>query len=308
MARQARGNIEHRGNALRVRISAGKDPATGERLVLKESVPIEKPGNKRSEDAAWKEAEKVLTRLQAEADAFKVARTKATLGALLDKWLPQHELDETTRMNYASHIRNYIRPALGDLPLLVLVRETSSRLEPFYADLRRCRQRCSRRPFIERHSTDAPHDCRSASCTSHMCEPYAASSVRSIHAIISGALTAAVRWGWIPYNPALAVRLPAKRRPKPNPPSSDEMAFIVPMVQRKVTRLQGIRKPEAASAGCRDDMYLAIGHLGGKFTSPRLAARPVASAQSRAWSPGGRTVRSGWADMSSPGRWSMPQR
>jgi integrase len=69
--------------------------------VLKYTVPVEKPGNERSEREAWKEAEKVRTRLQAEADSLKVARTKATLSALLDRWLPQHELDETTRMNYA---------------------------------------------------------------------------------------------------------------------------------------------------------------------------------------------------------------
>jgi hypothetical protein len=37
------------------------------------------------------------------------ARTKSTLGALLDRWLPQHEVDPTTRMNYESQIRNYIQ-------------------------------------------------------------------------------------------------------------------------------------------------------------------------------------------------------
>ncbi len=38
-----------------------------------------------------KEADKLRTRLLAEADSLKVARTKSTLGALLDRWLPQHE-------------------------------------------------------------------------------------------------------------------------------------------------------------------------------------------------------------------------
>lgn len=68
------------------------DPATDERIVLTESVRIEKPGNERSERAAAKEAEKVLTRLEGEADALKVARTKATLGALPDKWLMPGEV------------------------------------------------------------------------------------------------------------------------------------------------------------------------------------------------------------------------
>lgn len=230
-APRKRGGIRKHGNGFQVRVSAGVDPATGDRIVLYETVPIESAATKaertKAERAAYKAAEKVLTKLQAEADSLKVARTKATLGTLLDKWLPQHELDETTRMNYESQVRNYIKPALGDVPLALLVREASSRLEAFYADLRRCRQRCAGRPFVDRHSVDGAHDCRRERCRMHECRPYAASSVRSLHAIISGALTAAVRWGWIPYNPAPVVRLPSKRRPQPNPPTSDQMALIV---------------------------------------------------------------------------------
>jgi integrase len=75
------------------------------------------------------------------------------------------------------------------------------------------------------------HDCTAAGCTvvewPHKCEGYSASTVRQVHAIISGGLSAAVRWGWIPYNPAPAVRLPAKRRPQPKPPTAEEMARIV---------------------------------------------------------------------------------
>lgn len=118
-----------RRGRFQVRVSAGKDPSTGERLVLVDSVPIEKPGNERSERAAMKEAEKLWTRMLAEADSLRGARTKSTLGALLDRWLPQHEVDPTTRMNYESQIRNYIKPNLGNVPLLLLVRDASERLD-----------------------------------------------------------------------------------------------------------------------------------------------------------------------------------
>ncbi|GAA3537188.1 hypothetical protein GCM10022222_21120 [Amycolatopsis ultiminotia] len=251
-ARQ-RGSIRRHRDKFQVRISAGKDPATGERIVLTDSVIIERPGNERSERAAWKEAEKLRTRLQGEADSLKVARTKATFGALLDQWLPQAEIDATTRMNYEWMIRDHIRPVLGDVPLVLLLRDASSRLEAFYADLRRCRKRCDGKPFIE-HRVDGPHQCRTVrhrrpagrprpdwatshncdsagcvvtECQPHKCNPYAASSVRSMHAIISGALSAAVRWNRIPYNPAPAVKLPAKRKPQPRPPSSADMARII---------------------------------------------------------------------------------
>ncbi|MCA1677372.1 MAG: site-specific integrase, partial [Actinobacteria bacterium] len=62
-----------------------------------------------------REAEKLRTKLLAEADSLKIARTRSTIGALLDKWLPQHEIDATTRMNYESQIRNYIKLNLGDV-------------------------------------------------------------------------------------------------------------------------------------------------------------------------------------------------
>jgi hypothetical protein len=61
-----------------VRVSAGDDPSTGERIVLVESVDIEGQ-DERAERAAYREAEKVRTRLLADADALKVARTKATV-------------------------------------------------------------------------------------------------------------------------------------------------------------------------------------------------------------------------------------
>jgi integrase len=215
------------GAGLQVRVSAGTDPSTGERIVLVETVPVEKPGNERSERAAMNQAEKIRTRLLGEADSLKVARTKSTLGALLDRWLPQHQVDPTTRMNYESQIRNYIQPNLGDVPLLLLVQDASERLETFYARLRRCRHLCPGKPFIDKHHTSDPHDCAAVKCQVHVCAPYAASSVRQIHAILSGAMSAAVRWGWISYNPMPSVKPPMKKRPQPRPPSSDQMARIV---------------------------------------------------------------------------------
>ncbi|MEU4672533.1 tyrosine-type recombinase/integrase [Amycolatopsis sp. NPDC023774] len=248
-----RGSIRRHRDSLQVRISAGKDPVTGDRIVLTESVTIERPGVERFERAAMKEAEKVRTRLQAEADSLKVARTKSTFGALLDQWLPQAEIDPTTRMNYEWMIRDHIRPVLGEVPLVLLMRDASERLERLYADLRRCRRRCDGKPFIE-HRASGPHECRVVQhrrgpgrpprdwltshdclgsgcqvieCQPHRCEPYSASSIRAIHGIISGALSAAVRWKRIPYNPAPAVRLPSKRKTQPRPPSTQDMARII---------------------------------------------------------------------------------
>lgn len=91
------------------RVSAGIDPATGERIILHETLATER------------EAEKALTRLLAEADAVKTARTKASFGFLLDRWFPQHEVGPSTRATYESLLRNHIRPALGTVSLTKLV-------------------------------------------------------------------------------------------------------------------------------------------------------------------------------------------
>lgn len=224
---RSRGSIRRMRDRVQVRVSAGQDPSTGERIILVDSVPIEKPGNERSERVALREAEKLRTRLLADADALKVARTKATVGALLDRWLAQHELDPTTRMNYESQIRRYLTPNLGDVPLVLFIRDASERLETLYSRLRKCKSLCSGQPFVERHSREDKHDCLREGCTIHVCRPYAASSIRSLHAILSGAFTAAVRWGWIGFNPMPSVKPPAKRRPQPRPPTSEQMARIV---------------------------------------------------------------------------------
>jgi len=226
-----RGSIRRRARCYEVRVSAGEDPSSGERIVLVDSVAIEGRGE-RVDRAAYREAEKLRTKLLSDADELKVARTKATVGSLLERWMQQHEIDPTTRMTYESQIRMYIVPNIGDVPLVLFVRDASQRLEALYSRLRRCRALCSDKPFIERHTKEGPHDCAATACKRHVCKPYAASSVRSIHAILSGACSAAVRWGWISFNPMPSVRPPSKPRPQPRPPSSEQMARIVEVAWR----------------------------------------------------------------------------
>jgi hypothetical protein len=121
-----RGGIRKHRAAYEVRVPAGTDPVTGERLRWHATARTER------------EAEKLRTKLLAEADAFRSARTNASLGYLLDRWLPQHDIDENTWESYESLIRIHIRPALGAVPLTVLVRKGTETVEQCYGDLRRC--------------------------------------------------------------------------------------------------------------------------------------------------------------------------
>jgi integrase len=195
-------------------VPAGTDPVTGQRLTLHGTAPN------------LREAEKLRTKLLVEADTFRAARTNASLGYLLDRWLPQHDVDEHTKSTYDSLIRNHIRPAVGDVPLTVFMRRATETLESFYGELLRCRARCGGRALVD-HRMVSVHDCGADGCRPHVCRPLAAATVCRIHAVLSAACRAAVRWGWIPYNPTEAVRTPTKPRPSPTPPAPVDVARLV---------------------------------------------------------------------------------
>jgi integrase len=117
-------------------------------------------------------------------------------------------------------------------------------LESFYADLRRCREHCAGRRFME-HRTSVPHECDehegsacrppapktcrawARACRQHKCRGLSDSSIRQIHWILSGALNRAVRWRWIAVNPARQAEPPALPHPDPRPPSAEEAAQLL---------------------------------------------------------------------------------
>jgi integrase len=211
-----RGSIRVRGSSLQVRAYAGVDPVTHRDLYVSESV-------KGTDRAARREADKVLARLQAQVDTQRSAQTSVTLAYTLDEWLGTVELEDSTRDTYVGYIERTIRPVLGDVPISKLTTRT---LELLYAELRRCRVRCDGRPFVEHRAADE-HDCGRSKCTVHRCKPMAASTVRQIHAVISGALSAAVRWDWIATNPARGAQRPRQLPSQPDPPSPAEAAALV---------------------------------------------------------------------------------
>lgn len=217
---------------------AGIDPLTGRELRLVASTT----------DA--NEAQRMLVRLLAQVDEQRNARTRASLSYALDSWLRVHEGEWTTLAAYRSYVERTIKPALGEMPLAKI---NARVLEEFYAQLRSCRQRCDGKPSVD-HRTTRPHECRTVrhrrspgrqsnleaathdcdtagctviECRPHRCRPMAASTIRQIHFIISGTLDAAVRWEWIPTNPAATTKKPRPPRPQPRPPTPEQAARIL---------------------------------------------------------------------------------
>jgi integrase len=127
-----------------------------------------------------------LAALVAEVSAGRISSSATTLRELLARWLDHvdDKLSPTTMREYRRLVSKMIDPDLGQLTLR---RVTTQRLDAYCAGLVR-----------ERGLSPA--------------------SVRHVHAVLRGALDQAVRWGWIPTNPAASASPPKIRRREINPP------------------------------------------------------------------------------------------
>lgn len=163
-----------------------------------------------------------MGKLIAQVDEQRATQSSVPLAQVIEVWLHDAELEDGTREMYRGYLNRNIRPVLGDLP----IKKVSPRiLEKLYAELRRCRIRCDGNPFIE-HKATGEHDCKAKKCAAHECNPLAASTVRQIHAVVSGALSAAVRWEWLSTNPAKVAQRPKQTPPQPDPPSPVDAARL----------------------------------------------------------------------------------
>ncbi|WP_246842778.1 tyrosine-type recombinase/integrase [Allokutzneria sp. NRRL B-24872] len=196
---------------------AGLDPVTGKRVYLRETI-------QGTDEAAQKRAQKKLNEFAVRVDKQRKTPSSVKLSYALDEWMRTSEIEDSTRKTYLGYIERTIKPALGTESVNKLSAHT---LESFYTALRRCRIRCDGTPFIEQHKKDGEHDCGAEECRVHKCKPMAASTVRQLHAIISGTLGAAERWQWIDGNPARIARRPRQKPPEPDPPTSAEAAKLV---------------------------------------------------------------------------------
>jgi integrase len=210
-AKRRRGGIRERGGVYQVRVYVGTDSVTGERVDLTGTAATER------------EAEKLLTRFLAEKDARRAARSRITLGEACDRWLANLDVEVKTKHEYAGYVRRTLRPALGTVPL---ARLDALAIESLYAQLRRCRRLCRPGDQSVDHRTDRDHLCDTR-CAPHRCRPLAPATIRTLHAILSGTLSMAVRYGWITVNPMDQVVKPRAHRPQPCPPTSAEAARLV---------------------------------------------------------------------------------
>lgn len=210
--------------SLKVRVYAGKDPITGKKNFLTETIPHTHP-------ELEKEAERVRTRFLNQVDEQRNPRTNATVNALLDEYLAKINVDKSTRIGYEGKIRNHIRPLLGHLRLSKL---DAHAIDTFYATLRACRAHCGGKGKFIEHRTKRQHVCNEK-CKQHVCRGLDISTIRQIHSILGGALKRAVKWDWVRINPLNQAETPPTPTPNPHPPEPEEAAAVVNAAFRDFT-------------------------------------------------------------------------
>jgi integrase len=156
----------------------------------------------------------ILTKLLRRADEQRSPGSAVTLGYAINEWIRVSELEEARGTpTRATSTAPSGRPSAEPWS----TRSTRAPLENFYADLRRCRKLCDRKPFIDKHATTGDHDCVAEQCQPHLCKPMAASTIRQLYAIISGTLSAAERWTGLPPTRPVPPSAPNKSPHSPIP-------------------------------------------------------------------------------------------
>jgi integrase len=259
MATVAKGHIERLpSGSFRVHVYVGKDPVTGKPRRLKRTVKTEA------------KAAQELAKLLKAAEDGRAPDDSATVGFVLDRYLEVADLGVSTRLTHESYIRRVIRPVLGDVRVRNLGPDT---LDVLYAHLKRCSRLCGRLPKTEHytagrhdcdercgplrdHRTGRPHRCDER-CRRHQCTPLAPASIVKVHAIISAALSLAVRYEWIDRNPAERATLPRLRKHQPDPPSPKEAARLLNEVWQEDEEF-GLYLWAAMTTGARRGELLAL--------------------------------------------------
>ena len=146
-----------------------------------------------------------------------------TVGQWLDIWEKEYlnAVKPLTKLNYSQHIRNHIRPALGNQKLQQLNGATIQRF---------CNQ------MLQEGRSKWIHDEEGRLVKKNgkpVCElaPLSAKTVKNIHGILHKALEKAVKLGYIRTNPADSCELSRGEKQEIRPLDSDDIARFMEAVQ-----------------------------------------------------------------------------
>jgi integrase len=195
------GSVQQRGpRTWRLRVFVGTDPVTGHPRQLTKTV----------EAKNQTEAQAALWAWQKELDDTRgAADSTATVRSLVEEWLRHSEARgraPRTLHDARRSAETVIYPEFGDVPIADL---TPRHLDEWYRKL----------------ATGEGRD-----------RPLKAASIRRHHAVLSSALSQAVRWGWIDRNPAERAQPPPLGHVELQVPTVEEVQALLSAGARRNER------------------------------------------------------------------------
>lgn len=204
------GHVERRGKSLRLVVDVGRDPVTGRRRQIKQTVPPGPDGK----PVGPREANRLLNDLIAKHAGRATDRSQATLLELLDAY---HEartrMSPGTREGDAGYIRRNVTEHLKTTPI--------GRIGAYELDA------------LYRHLEARGGTCRlKTKCETTPCDhgggaPLSASTVGRVHDILSAAFGQAVKWGWLRENPCEKATPPLVVRDEVEPPDVETVVKLL---------------------------------------------------------------------------------
>lgn len=145
-------------------------------------------------------AEAALAQLLVDVGAGVHTGTDVMFGELLERWFEMRSPDWSpkTVLEHRRFIDKRLAPALGSVPLRKL---RSEDLDVFYARLRKSGHQAG--------------------------GPLSPASVRRVHVVVHSALQQAVKWRWLPYNPADGASPPSVPKSDIRPPTPQDVARLL---------------------------------------------------------------------------------
>jgi len=180
-----------------LRVYVGRDPDKTERDPVSGRVINQGPPIHVSKvfTGGIREAKKELTRFAVEAGQQRTVGTSATVGKLLADYLESLERlgrAPGTLETYRTHVKNHIRPSLGSIRLNRLTTHD-----------------------VDRFLTSLDKD-----------KGLAPGTIALIYNVLSGALSQAVDWGWLPTNVAKKARVKKPEAPQRGHLTTDQLQAL----------------------------------------------------------------------------------
>jgi integrase len=181
-----------------VRVYVGRDPVTNNPRQISRVIHA---GGRTKTGRPPKAVTDLEHQLETEAAEGKLGGTSATVGLLLDRYLEdlaRRGHSPKTLDTYERYVKSTIRPELGDIPVRKL---TAWDLDALSAKLAKAGKK--------------------------------ASTIRQHHAILSGALSQAVKWGWVTTNVARSATPPKVRIAKVEPPTAEQVRQLIAAAEER---------------------------------------------------------------------------